>query len=419
VPKSQSSSKRLSRRQYIKYAGAGIAAAAIAGLGYYATRPSPPQIQITQTQITSSIDEEQRELALREQYSSLFPPQKLHVGIKGVCYSVGIGELSHPYRVSDETMRKDIEAIHDELGCNGIRIYGETQERMIKCAEMALDSNFDAVLLLPFYVEATHQQLVREVGKLAKAAAELAESWGDRIVMMIGAELTVSSVGIYPGGSYWARSMEIARLQNNKEYQKKLEVLVRDLIDASRVSFSGKLCYGAGPWEWWLPWNELDLHILGDQHYWYREYGNWEDPENVYFRHIKHYKRYHKPYFNTEFGSSCFQGAFDWGAGAWMEAVPGANVCRAYDEDGQAESVRRYMEMFNKAHEMGLTVDGCFLFRYFGGLHPPLEGWKGEPYCRSEDMAIVVPEYSTTLGNPPIDHWRKAFYMYKSYQRVS
>lgn len=91
---------------------------------------------------------------------------------------------------------------------------------------------------------------------------------------MIGNELTVSSVGIYPGGSYWARSNQIAELQNNEECKKKLEELVRDLTDVSRKEgFGGDLSYAPGTWEWWLPWDKLDLDILGDNLYWYGEFG--------------------------------------------------------------------------------------------------------------------------------------------------
>jgi hypothetical protein len=357
------------------------------------------------------MSEKERELSLREEYSKLYPPQKLRVRIKGVCYCVGTGEATggHAYRLSDEDMKKDVGDIHGTLGCNGIKIYGDNQERIVKCARMAIEKGFDRILLLPWYVEATHDELVKEQGKLAKKAEELRKEAGDKIVLMIGNELTVSSVGIYPGGSYWARSNQIAELQNNEECKKKLEELVRDLTDVSRKEgFGGDLSYAPGTWEWWLPWDKLDLDILGDNLYWYGEFGNPEDPNNIWFRHVKHYKRYGKPYYDTEFGSPPMKGAFDMGASTWMDL---GTVARAVDEDAQAESDGKYMELFNKADDMGLTVDGCFLFRYFGGPdgHNPYAAW--------EDCAVVVPEYSTTLGNPPVDHWRKAFYMYKSYQR--
>ena len=161
--KSQFSQKKLSRRRYIKYAAAGIVvgAAAVAGLGYYASRSSPPGVQPTHTQ-TASMSEKERELSLREEYSKLYPPQKLRVRIKGVCYCVGTGEATggHAYRLSDEDMKKDVGDIHGTLGCNGIKIYGDNQERIVKCATMAIEKGFDRILLLPWYIEATHDELV-------------------------------------------------------------------------------------------------------------------------------------------------------------------------------------------------------------------------------------------------------------------
>ena len=333
----------------------------------------------------------QLEQSSREFNSTLYPPQKLHVGIKGICYSVG---THHPYRLFDCDMKKDIENIHDKLGCNGMRIYGNDEVRLIKCANMAIEKNFDKILLLPFYEEATGDQLINKVGKIAKEAEKLRREYGNKIEMMIGNELSVTSSGIYPGKSYLERSLQILQYMNDETRQKKLTQLLRDLIAVSRAGFDGRLCYGAGSWEWMLPWDELDLDILGDQHYWYEGYGNPEDPNNEWFNHIKHYKKFGKPYYNTEFGSGCYKGAFELGGGAWMPE----RASQPINEDAQTESIKKYMEMFNKADTMGLTIEGCFLFRYFG---PNV----------SNDYDIVVSE-------PVVDHIRRAYNMYESWQMM-
>jgi hypothetical protein len=57
VQESPISGRRLGRRQYIKYSGAAIAGAVVAGLGYYATRSSSTETQPDSTQTeTSSLD---------------------------------------------------------------------------------------------------------------------------------------------------------------------------------------------------------------------------------------------------------------------------------------------------------------------------------------------------------------------------
>jgi hypothetical protein len=45
--------KRLNRRQCLKYVGAGVAAATVAGLGYYVTRPAPTQTATTQLSLSA------------------------------------------------------------------------------------------------------------------------------------------------------------------------------------------------------------------------------------------------------------------------------------------------------------------------------------------------------------------------------
>jgi len=325
--------------------------------------------------------------------SRLYPQQKLHVGIKGICYSVG-AQQDHPYRYFDWDMKKDIEAIHDKLGCNGIRIYGSDDAQVMKCARMAANKDFDSILLLPFYEGATCDQVVRKVGDFAEEAEKVRAESGKNIEMMIGNELSTECSGIYPGNTLMQRIAQIPIRADDEIYQNKLKKLLGDLIAVSRSSFNGRLCYGAATWEWPLPWDELDLDILGDQLYWYKEYGDPEDPSNDWFSHVKHFKQYSKPYYNTEFGCCCFEGAFDLGGGAWWDQY----LTKLIDEDAQAEGIRKYMELFNKADDMGMAVDGCFLFRYLGENYPT--------------------EYGTEIKRAVEDHERKAYGMYESWKKA-
>jgi hypothetical protein len=255
---------------------------------------------------------------------------------------------------------------------------------------MAAEKNFKTILLLPFYIDATREELIRKVGALAKEAEKLRRDYGDRIILMPGNELSCTSRGILPGDTYVDRCYAIAEHQNDEDVKKRLQQLLNDLISVSRDGFSGQLCYGAGSWEWWLPWDELDLDILGDQHYWYKDYGNPEDPDNVWFEHVKHYKRYGKRYFLAEYECSPYVGSFDFGGGDWQRS---GNK----DEEAQAQYIDKYHKMFNKADDLGLHIDGSFYLNYWGKPD-------------ANDSCLVEPAGL-------VEHRRRAFYMFASWEK--
>jgi hypothetical protein len=329
--------------------------------------------------------------SLRQFTRELYARKQLKVKNKGVTYGIAPTWYapSYPTPVLDSLVSTDFGLIKNELGCNCIRIWGDNNDRLIKCAEAAVEAGFDVILLSPRYVNETIDKTIDTFGELSRRIgySKLRSS----ILLAVGNELTVDAMGIYPGQTYVERVAQIEEKQHDKKCQQKLEAFLRDLIAVARRNTDVRLTYAAGSWEWMMPWGDLDLDVLGDNHYWYKEYGNPEDPNNEWFSHVRHFKQYGKPYFITEFGSGAFKGAFDLGGGAWM-----SGHAMFKDEDIQAAYIEEYIKMFNRTHEIGQTVDGCFLFDYY-----------------DQTFAIVNPGDAGAIGPKPM----KSFFMYKSYQR--
>jgi hypothetical protein len=292
----------MDRRRFLKYASAGIvaSAAAIATGGFYYYQSN-------------------QEEASRESNGRLYPPQKLRVRTKGMCYNVG------PYgkpRSFSWDRKRDIKTIHDVLGCDGIRIFGNDEGSLIECVGMAVEEGFKTIILNPRWYDAVNSMGIEETlttfDRFTKKIGNLKDP---SIVLAIGNELSVDTQGILSDEPrYDNRVPAIAEKQNDETGREKLEKLVRDLIAIARSNTDLKLTYCAGSWEWWLPWDELDLDILGDNHYWYKQYGHPEDSNNPWFEHVRHYKRYGKRYFLTEYECSPYIGSFDLGGGDWLRS---------------------------------------------------------------------------------------------------
>jgi len=467
----------LNRRRFLKYAGTGSIAAAIAGLGYYATtqtgirhvNPLAPNADFdyqssyinptsadticflnkSRNPDSADIDlayswyVDDRMVANTKDYSTqlsseaiatphkvrlsacraeqcgdvekvvevdpenLYPPSPMKTPIKGTCYDTGIQEdngwSSNRGISKDEMQTEIIDIVNRELGCNGIRIMGDDNDNVIRAAEIAMQGSLDTILLSPRYCGASTNATIDKTVDLAKKAQPLYER-SDKIALVIGNELTVETSDIYPGSNRQERSDQVAVMQHDKAAQEKLEELLRSLISSCEPHFGGEKAYAAGSWEWMMPWNKLDLDILGDNHYWYGGYGKWEDPDSAFFRHIAHYKKYGKPYFVTEYGLCPWEGSVDLGGNGWMHPADAK-----YDEDAQARGIGHYLDSFNEA-----GIDGSFYYTLILPTPDELDN-----FGLLKRKVATTKEFWETGRIESLYQRNLGFYMFKSYQRVS
>jgi hypothetical protein len=273
-------------------------------------------------------------------------------------------------------MDEELGVIANELGCNAVRIFGDNDELLLKCGLIALTKAFDSVALAPRYIDSTIDETIQKVADFAGKAENLRES-SSKVQLWVGNELTIDASGIREGATYNER----AAANDPPNMPRALNGFLRDLISASREEFHGKLSYSAGFWEP-VDWNQIGADIVGSNEYF------WPERDNINEK-IVSLEKHGKPVYITEFGSSTFKGACQWGGGGFFH-YNGA----PYDEDTQANCIENYLKIFNQT-----KPDGCFLWEY-----------------REQDaqfMGIVTPP---EIGS---SKRKKSFYMYKSYQRAS
>lgn len=135
-----------------------------------------------------------------------------------------------------------------------------------------------------------------------------------------------------------------------------------------------------------LKWDQMDVDVIGIMTY-------LDDDSRQYLPSmVSDSKRYAKPVFSFEFGSSTVEGAFH-----QLDLEP---ETRNYNEQDQATGISRTLEFLVES-----GVDGCFLFNY---KEKERDLWGGRGYSilrfRNDSVPLV-----RKLG----------FFAYKSYQRVS
>jgi hypothetical protein len=318
-----------------------------------------------------------------------YPEKALKIPIKGIVYCPGTVEEFYQMSPTEDQMKEHLLMIKNELGCNGIRIMGDQDDMSYKCAQMAIDLEYECIVLSPFWINKTAKETVQRMRVFAKRGEELRSQY-DAVQLNLVEEPSTTPRGILDDDPSWiVRTSKIPQLWPSKNWHGKYQGFLRDLIDASR-DFNGKKLIGVGSWEWAAAdWAHLDVDILGDSHYWYSDYGDWRDPSNYYVEHMRWVKQFRKPYYITEWGSCTYRGAWERGADAWRDA---AN--RVYDEDEQVIAIQRYVEMLNNP---SVSIDACFLQEF----------WDNEPSSVGE-YGIIKP----TTGHMWLR--KKGFYTYKS-----
>jgi hypothetical protein len=114
--------------------------------------------------------------------------------------------------------------------------------------------------------------------------------------LIIGNEISIDAAGIFGGPTWPARALEIPLKHDQKEWRTKLAILLKGLVAEARTNFEGKLTYAAGTWEWMMPWQDLNLDILGINNY-LGAHGEKQDPavmDEKYLDYLSLYTKYGK-----------------------------------------------------------------------------------------------------------------------------
>jgi hypothetical protein len=252
-----------------------------------------------------------------------FHQSRLTVPVKGINYQVGITNWpSFPTPTSEE-MLEEIEVIRNELGCNGIRIYGDNDDKIVECARIALVKKFQIILLSPRYIGATVSETVERFNGFVIRAGDLLQH--ESIAVAVGNELNLDS-----GGRFDAFS------------DAQLNDFLFSLVSSVPETLRGRITYARGPWE--NPdWPRLGLTIIGSN-----EYISSETQKRVL-----NFKAYGKVWI-TEFGSTTYEDATRYMGSGWRYYQN-----KTYSQEEQVSCIERSL----KSYEI-CGVDAAFLYTF-------------------------------------------------------
>jgi len=185
---------------------------------------------------------------------------------RGVCYDVGSVMLVN-WRPDFEprTVHRELQIIRDDLHCNAVRISGRNFGRLEVAARDALEQGLE-VWLAPGLWDKGQDATIAYMIKAAQLAENLRSEFPDRVVFVLGGELTIFMQGIVPGRDFMARMKNPSFWPTVRAggHNAPLNAFLRRATDAVRPVYRGSLTYASLIWEA-VDWSLFD--IVGVDHY--------------------------------------------------------------------------------------------------------------------------------------------------------
>ena len=200
-----------------------------------------------------------------------------------------------------QVVRRELAIIRHDLHCTAVRICGRDIDRLTMAAENALAEGLE-VWLSPELWDKSPDATLAYIVRAATAAEALRVRWPERLVFVVGSELTLFMQGIVPGRNI------VARMGNPSfwgyamvgTHNAPLNAFLGRAVEAVRRVYHGPLSYASLIWEA-VDWSRFD--IVGVDHY--------RDPRinERYVEMLAPLFATGKPVVVTEFGCRTFQGA--------------------------------------------------------------------------------------------------------------
>ena len=274
--------------------------------------------------------------------------------IKGVCYDVGrvMGINWRPH-FDGEQVRRELEIIKNDLHCNSVRIHSRDLSRLTTAADYALNQGLE-VWLSPEEWDKNPADTLAYLTKAAQAAESLRQRWPDRIVFVLGGELTLFMQGIVEGKTLQNRVANPSFMAKVKggEHNKPLNDFLAKARAAVTSVYHGKTTYASLVWEA-VDWSDFDF--VGVDHYWSAKI------KDNYAEMLKPAFSSGKPVVNTEFGFATTHGGIG-EEGMLSSAGLGGGII-----DGKSQ-VLHY----------GLPLIGRFIRPHLNGEHVRDETWQAK-----------------------------------------
>ncbi|MFC0534197.1 hypothetical protein [Phytohabitans kaempferiae] len=310
--------------------------------------------------------------------------------------------------VAPESVRDDLRVIREELRCTAVMVIGSDTRRLLDAVGHALEAGLD-VYVRPHPAGARPRQFVEHFREVAAGAERARRQHPDRVTLLLGSELSLTSRVAVPVGSEFLRLKAILRLRAvlRRRIDRRVNALLAELLSVARREFAGPVTYAAAYWER-VDWSAMDvvgvnLYRMGD------------DPD-AYARHVRSLVHTSaKPVVITEFGCGAHVGADRRGPGSffivnWFTVPPQVRPGHVRDESVQASYLTELIDLYTEA-----GVHGCFVFTFrmpdfphdpdprrdldmagFALVKPSSEAPEG--WARKEAFAAVAERYSRPLA---------------------
>jgi len=303
----------------------------------------------------------------------IYPSGQLKVRYKGVNY------WTPSFKTTDQ-IDEELDTIQKELGCNAIILFGEhpAEEILIQGVKFAVEKDYERVYVSPRFIDATIEEAIAGTGNFAWKVRQLRDM-SEKIVLVAGHELGADIRGIIPGDTYLERSVYIATHDDWVELVgAKFPDFLARIMEICKENYGYPVAYQASAAEYKLVnWSDPIFESVGVDAY-------ISGGSNGDVLALSGLKRFRKPVLSTEWGCMTYTGS---GGVAGIAQV--YEEKNPYDEDEQANYIRKYCETLNK-----IGIDGSF-YTIYNDNDP-----KG---------------FGLLNGTKR----KKGFYMYKSYQKAS
>src|SRR5689334_11968574 len=289
--------------------------------------------------------------------------------LKGINYDTGftrIGASPSREAFTPTQVRREIEIIARDLHCNAVRISGSDPTRIALAADYALEQGLE-VWFAPFPADMTPVDLTRYFAEAAQHAEQL-RPHAQRVVFVLGCEMSLFNRGFVPGATYVERMQSMMNPQalaslsvSPDELIRQFNAFLRQSAVVVREHFGGPITYASGPWEMvdWTPFDIVGVDL-------YRDASN-----RASYRELVHACFTHqRPVAITEFGCCTFRGAADRGSLGWAivdrsTQPPQLTEAVVRDQQAQADELLGILSILDEER-----VNGAFWFTFASYNYP-------------------------------------------------
>jgi hypothetical protein len=286
--------------------------------------------------------------------------------IRGINFDTGFISAGTTTRepFDSQVVKLEMQIIHDDLHCNGVRVTGGYADRLEIAATHAAEAGLE-VWFCPFTNNLTSEEVLELLSDCAERA-ERVRKRGAEVVLLTGSELSLFTAGFLPGDSLPDRLAVLAEPHRVRTLipgiRARIKELLHKAVEVVRSRFGGKVSYASLPFED-VDWGAFDI-ISTDAGYRTGEMAaRFRDDIRAF---VAQGKAQGKPVAITEFGCATYRDAaslahrddsmIEWGGGARPVRLKG-NYTR--DEDEQAGYISELLDVFETE-----SVDAAFVYTF-------------------------------------------------------